>query len=150
MRCSSRTSIGCHISGDIRPVFADRLPVAGRPAGSRLPVCPAAITVVRPIGAGARSLAVGAAWSAIATEALLQVRVVVPCALSMRGIVLPAPDLGAAVDVDGSAAPVDAAAAPVAATAPVSSGRPSSKRVGCAERDAGRDQAGADITGITQ
>ena len=63
-------------------------------------------------------------------EPLLQVCIVVARALSMRRIVLPVLDTGAAIDVDGSAAPVDAAAAPVSAAAPVAAGRPSSERVG--------------------
>ena len=80
---------------------------------------------------------------------LLQVSIVVPHTLPMRGIVAPMLDMGTAIYVDGSAAPVDAAAAPVTAAAPISAGGPPPKPVGRAEGDTCRDEAGADIAGVT-
>ena len=58
-------------------------------------------------------------------------------------------DLGAAIDIDGSAAPVDAAAAPVTAAAPVSAACPSPEPVAGAKGETGRDHAGGDVAGIT-
>jgi hypothetical protein len=79
------------------------------------------IADVRPVGAGPWPLPVGAdAGSPIGiTEPLLQVCIVVPRAMSIRGIVPSVFDLGATVDVDASASLVDTAAAPVPAATPI-------------------------------
>jgi hypothetical protein len=57
-------------------------------------------------------------------------------------------DMGAAVDID-AAAPVDAVAAPKTTAAPISARCPSPEGRGRAEGHTCRDEAGADIAGIT-
>jgi hypothetical protein len=115
-----------------------------------------AIAGVRPINASPRPQPVGnraasnragrnAGSSTGIAEPLLQVRIVVPRSLSMRRIVTPVLNMGAAIDVDASASPVDTAAAPKTTAAPVSAGCPPSERIGSTERETGRDHAGGDI-----
>jgi hypothetical protein len=87
-------------------------------------------TAVRALSAIADVWPVGAGPSIGGPEPLLQVRIVVPRALPMRGIVPPVFDMGATINVDTSVSPVDAAATPITAAAPVPAGRPPSERVG--------------------
>jgi hypothetical protein len=152
MRGSTSRPMGSHIPR--RSSAVSRLPVAGRSAGTCLYVCPtavgalSAVSDVRPIGAGAQSLPVRA-WSLIGVaEPLLQVRIVIARPLSMPHVMPPVLDMGAAIDVDGSAAPVNPTSAPITSAAPVPAGGPPPKCVGRAERRARRDDAGANVARI--
>jgi len=149
MRESTSRPMGSHIPR--RSSAVSRLQVAGRSAGTCLSVCPtavgalSAVSDVRPIGAGAQSLPVRA-WSLIGVaEPLLQVGIVIARPLSMPHVMPPVLDTGAVIDVDGSAAPVNPTSAPITSAAPVPAGGPPPKCVGRAERQARRDDAGANV-----
>lgn len=117
--CNSRPLHGLAIAACASSASATLAPLAPVPSRCRA-ATPAPIAPGANAGGDAGARALDATHAIGATEFLLQAGIVVARAASMRRIVLPMLDAGAAIAIDGSAAPVDAAAAPVTPAAPVS------------------------------
>src|SRR4029079_2400355 len=108
-----------------------------------------AVTCRRPVRSLTNTLPTAGRELAGFAEFLLQVRIVIARALAMRGIVLPLFGPGAAADIDAATAPVDPAAAPVTGAAPIATPRPAAEPIGCAKRNAGRNDATGNVAGIS-